>query len=114
MSRLGLERLANKWVHTGSFAPGRKICTLIASMVAGATHLDHVDVPHNGATQTVLPFRMMAPSTVGTFLRLLTFGDVRQLDAVAPRLSGCDEVLCGILSDVVLQCLPSTLHLPAG
>ncbi len=35
MSRLGLERLVNRWVHTGSFAPGRKICTLIAAMVAG-------------------------------------------------------------------------------
>lgn len=66
MSRLGLEQLANKWVHTGSFAPGRKICTLIAAMVAGATHIDHVDVLRAGATQTVLPFKVMAPSTIGT------------------------------------------------
>ena len=29
MSRLGLERLANTWVRTGSFALGRKICTLL-------------------------------------------------------------------------------------
>jgi hypothetical protein len=36
MSRLGLERLANAWVRTGSFAPGRKICTLITAMLAGA------------------------------------------------------------------------------
>jgi len=40
MSRLGLERLANRWVRTGSFAPGRKLCTLIAAMIAGATHID--------------------------------------------------------------------------
>ena len=86
MSRLGLERLANRWVHTGSFAPGRKICTLIAAMVAGATHIDHVDVLRAGATQTVLPFKVMAPSTIGTFLRSFTFGFVRQLDAVASRL----------------------------
>jgi len=46
MSRLGLERLTNKWIHTGSFAPGRKICTLIAAMVAGATHIDHIDTKH--------------------------------------------------------------------
>jgi hypothetical protein len=39
-----------------------------------------------GATQTVLPFKVMAPSTVGTFLRTFTFGFVRQLDAVASRL----------------------------
>ena len=86
MSRLGLERLTNRWVHTGSFLPGRKICTLIAAMVAGATHIDHVDVLRAGATQTVLPFRVMAPSTIGTFLRTFTFGYVRQLDAVASRL----------------------------
>jgi len=55
-------------VHTGSFAPGRKICTLIAAMIAGATHIDHVNMLRAGATQTVLPFRVMAPSTIGTFL----------------------------------------------
>jgi len=86
MSRLGLEQLTNRLVHTGSFAPGRKICTLIAAMVAGATHIDHVDVLRAGATQTVLPFRVMAPSTIGTFLRTFKFGFVRQLDAVASRL----------------------------
>ena len=68
MSRLGLQQLADKWVRTG-FAPGRKICTLIAAMVAGATHIDHVDVLRAGATQTMLPFRVMASSTIGTFLR---------------------------------------------
>jgi len=68
MSRLGLERLANQWVRTGSHAPGRKVCTLIAAMIAGATHIDHTDVLRAGATQTVLPFRVMAPSTIGTFL----------------------------------------------
>ena len=86
MSRLGLERLVNRWVRTGSFAPGRKVCTLIAAMLAGATHIDHVDVLRAGATQSVLPFKVMAPSTIGTFLRTFTFGFVRQLDAVAARL----------------------------
>ena len=86
MSRLDLERLANTWVRTGSFLPGRKLCTLIAAMLAGATHIDHVDVLRAGATQSVLPFRVMAPSTIGTFLRTFTFGFVRQLDAVAARL----------------------------
>jgi len=66
MSRLGLEALANRWVHTGSFAPGRKLCTLIAAMIAGATHIDHVDLLRAGATQSVLPFKVMAPSTIGT------------------------------------------------
>jgi len=31
MSRLGLEQLANRWVHTGSFLPGRKIGSLVAA-----------------------------------------------------------------------------------
>ena len=87
MARLGLERLVNTWVRTGFVAPGRKLCTLIAAMLAGATHIDHVDVLHAGATyQQVLPFKVMAPSTIGTFLRTFTFGFVRQLDAVAARL----------------------------
>jgi hypothetical protein len=33
-------------------------------------------------TAQVLPFRVMAPSTLGTFLRAFTFGHVRQLEAV--------------------------------
>jgi hypothetical protein len=36
----------------------------------------------NRFTGRVLPFRVMAPSTLGTFLRAFTFGHVRQLDAV--------------------------------
>ncbi|HTO00058.1 MAG TPA: IS1380 family transposase [Microthrixaceae bacterium] len=46
----------------------------------------HVDMLRAGATQRVLPFRVMAPSTIGTFLRTFTFGHVRQLDAVASRV----------------------------
>lgn len=85
MARLGLEALINQHVRTGSFRPGRKILTLVAAMIAGATHIDHVDILRAGATQSVLPFRVMAPSTIGTFLRGFTFGHVRQLDAVRAR-----------------------------
>ena len=35
-----------------------------------------------GRRNGVLPFRVMAPSTLGTFLRVFTFGHVRQLDKV--------------------------------
>lgn len=86
MMRLDLEQLTTRWVRTGAPNAGRKICTLVAAMLAGATHIDHVDVVRAGATQAVLPFRVMAPSTIGTFLRSFTFGVVRQLDAVASRL----------------------------
>jgi len=103
MCRLGLETLANRWVRTGSFAPGRKICTLIAAMCAGATHIDHTDMLRAGATQTVLPFRVMAPSTIGTFRRTFTFGFVRQLDAVAARLLANAWAAGAITSEVEIR-----------
>lgn len=86
MTRLGLEALINTWVRTGSSRPGRKILTLVAAMLAGGTHIDHVNMLRAGATQAVLPFKVMAPSTIGTFLRSFTFGHLRQLDAVCARV----------------------------
>jgi PII-like signaling protein len=86
MVRLGLEGLVNQKVRlvdrVGGARPGRKVLTLIASILAGGTHIDHADRLRAGATHRVLPFRVMAPSTLGTFLRAFTFGHVRQLDAV--------------------------------
>ena len=84
--RLGLERLVNE---TGSLAgrigganPGRKVLTLVFAILAGASHIDHADRLRAGATRRLLPFSVMAPSTLGIFLRLFTFGHVRQLEAV--------------------------------
>jgi hypothetical protein len=85
MARLGLEALIDTWVRTGSSRPGRKMLTVVAAMLAGATHIDHVNVLRAGSTQAVLGFKAMAPSTIGTFLRSFTFGHVRQLDAVLSR-----------------------------
>ncbi len=85
MVRLGLETLIDTWVKTGSSRPGRKLLTLVAAMLAGGTHIDHVDMLRAGATQRVLPFRVMAPSTIGSFLRSFTFGHIRQLDAILAR-----------------------------
>lgn len=85
MARLGLEALIDAWVRTGSARPGRKILTLVAAMMAGATHIDHVNLLRSGSTERVLPFKPMAASTIGTFLRSFTFGHIRQLDAVASR-----------------------------
>lgn len=86
MMRLGLEALVNQMVRLngriGGSRPGRKVLTLVAAIMAGASHIDHADRLRAGATQRVLPFRVMAPSTLGTFLRSFTFGHVRQLDAV--------------------------------
>ena len=44
ISRLGLEALIDRWVRTGSALPGRKILTVVTAMMAGATHIDHVEV----------------------------------------------------------------------
>ncbi|MEM9614503.1 MAG: IS1380 family transposase [Actinomycetota bacterium] len=85
MARLGLEALLDRWVRTGSANPGRKVLTVVAAMMAGATHIDHVNLLRAGATQRVLGFTVAAPSTVGTFLRSFTFGHIRQLDAVLSR-----------------------------
>jgi len=86
MVRLGLEALINARVRlidrVGGALPGRKVLTLVTSILAGGSHIDHADRLRAGATQRVLPFRVMAPSTLGTFLRAFTFGHVRQLDAV--------------------------------
>ena len=82
--RLRLERLINDMVdlsgRVGGALPGRKVLTLVHAMVAGGSHIDHADVLRSGATQAVLPHRVMAPSTLGTFLRAFSFGHVRQLD----------------------------------
>jgi Transposase DDE domain group 1 len=84
--RLGLEALCNATIalsgRTGGFQPGRKILTLVHAMVAGATHIDHADMLRAGSTAAVLPHRVMAPSTLGTFLRAFTFGHVRQFEKV--------------------------------
>jgi hypothetical protein len=86
MVRLGLESLVNQMVRlrgrVGGALPGRKVLTLVAAILAGGTHIDHANRLRAGATGRVLPFRVMAPSTLGTFLRAFTFGHVRQFDAV--------------------------------
>jgi Transposase DDE domain group 1 len=84
--RLELEALVNSMVRlsgrVGGSRPGRKVLSLVHAIVAGGSHIDHADVLRCGGTEAVLPFRVMAPSTLGTFLRAFSFGHVRQLEAV--------------------------------
>jgi Transposase DDE domain group 1 len=84
--RLDLEALCNEAIRLsgriGGFRPGRKILTLVHAMVAGATHIDHADLLRAGSTASVLSHRVMAPSTLGTFLRAFSFGHVRQFEKV--------------------------------
>lgn len=87
--RIGLEALINATVRlvgrVGGARPGRKVLTLVHAIIAGASHIDHVDVLRAGSSEAVLGHRVMAPSTIGTFLRSFTFGHVRQLEAVVGR-----------------------------
>src|SRR2546425_9708971 len=85
-ARLGIERLVNETVdlsgRRGGARPGRKVLTLCHAMHLGADSIDDCDVLRSGRTALVLGHGVLAPSTLGTFLRAFTFGHVRQLDRV--------------------------------
>jgi hypothetical protein len=68
--------------RVGGARPGRKVLTLAHALCAGGSHIDHADMLRAGATAAVLGHRVMAPSTIGTFLRSFTFGHCRQMEAV--------------------------------
>jgi hypothetical protein len=84
--RLGLEQLVGECVRLGErgarFRPGRKVMSLVFAMLLGAQSTDGCEVLRSGRTGRLLGVRVMAPSTLGTFLRAFTFGHVRQLDRV--------------------------------
>ena len=114
MVRLGLEALINDMVRlvdrVGGARPGRKVLTLVASILVGGSHIDHANRLRAGATQKVLPFTVMAPSTLGTFLRAFTFGHVRQLDRViAETIRRAWALGAGPGSDAVTIDLDSTI-----
>jgi hypothetical protein len=83
-----VDELVDLGERPGSHRPGRKVLTLVHALVAGADCIDDADVLRTGATAKVLGHRVVAPSTLGTFLRSFTFGHVRQLDRVAETLLG--------------------------
>jgi hypothetical protein len=87
VARLGLEQAADQLIdlgeRPGAARPGRKILTVVHSLVAGGDCIDDVEMLRAGASASVLGHRVMAASTVGTFLRAFTFGHVRQLDRLA-------------------------------
>ena len=88
--RLGIEQATDQLVdlggRPGAARPGRKLLTLVHAMVAGADCIDDLELLRSGSTASVLGHQVMAPSTVGTFLRAFTFGHVRQLDKVTGEL----------------------------
>ncbi len=80
-----------------------KVTSLVAGMLAGADCIDDMDLLRHGAMARLFT-GVRAPSTLGICLRAFTFGQVRQLDAVAARLL---PVLVGqapILPDAAQVC----------
>jgi hypothetical protein len=88
--RLGIEQATDQLVdlgdRTGAAQPGRKLLTLVHALVAGGDCIDDVELLRCGSTASILGHRVMAASTVGTFLRAFTFGHVRQLDKVTSEI----------------------------
>ena len=90
MSRLGLEALIDDVVRPprAGRGAGRKVLSLVASMMVGGRCIDDTDRLRSGSAAAVLPFEVVAPSTQGTFLRSFTWGHVRQLDRAAEAALG--------------------------
>jgi Transposase DDE domain group 1 len=87
---LGLLDLFDEHVNLGE-AKGRanvghKAMTLIHSALAGGDSIEDADALRAGDTQAVLGHVVLAPSTLGTFLRSFSWGHARQLDVVAGDL----------------------------
>jgi hypothetical protein len=82
--------------------PAGKVATIVAGMVAGADCIEDLDVVRSGGMSRLFG-SVYAPSTLGSFLRALSWGHVRQLEsaaraflaglvAAAPLLPGADQV----------------------
>jgi hypothetical protein len=84
---LHLEELFEQHVDLGKAAGrakvGSKALTLIASALAGGDCIDDADALRAGGTAAVLGHRVLAPSTLGTFLRSFTWGHAKQLEVVS-------------------------------
>jgi hypothetical protein len=89
-ARLGIEQATDQLVdlgnRPGAARPSRKLLTLVHAMIAGGDCIDDLELLRCGSTASVLGHRVMAPSTVGTFLRSFTFGHVRQLDRLTETI----------------------------
>jgi hypothetical protein len=83
--RAGLGQLAGEHVRPGGpcgVNPQVKVPCLVAGMIAGADSIDDMDLLRHGA-MPVLFGGVRAPSTLGSFLRAFTWGNVLQLEKVS-------------------------------
>lgn len=83
--RAGLSDLLAERFSAPSGNPGVKVRSVVAGMLAGADDIDGLDVLRAGGMTRLLG-TVRAPSTIGTFLRSLTYGHGLQLGAVNRRL----------------------------
>jgi hypothetical protein len=87
---LGLRELFDEHVDLGDAVGranvGHKAMTLVHSALAGGDCIDDADLLRSGDTAAVLGHGVLAPSTLGTFLRSFSFGHARQIDKVAGEL----------------------------
>ncbi len=85
-------------------------------MVCGVDSIDNMDLLRHGGMRRLFD-GVRAPSTLGTFLRVFTFGHVRQLDAVAAgllvRLATATPVLPEA-DQMVFVDLDDTVRRPTG
>jgi hypothetical protein len=103
--RTGLVALAREHVRVTARAgvnAAAKISCLVAGMAAGADSIDDMGVLRHGAMGELFD-GVRAPSTLGSFLRSLSWGNVRQVEKVsrlllaglarrAPLLPGADQL----------------------
>jgi len=79
--RARLHELAAEYVRPGGgqgASAGLKVACLVAGMAAGADSIDDMGLLRHGAMETVFG-GVRAPSTLGSFLRAFTWGNVSQL-----------------------------------
>jgi hypothetical protein len=108
--RAQLRRLADQWVSVPSDRganAGLKVASLVAGMVAGADSIEDMALLRHGGIGRLFD-AIYAPSTLGSSLREFRFGHVRQLDAVAARvtanLAGCSPLLFGCEPGRLCRC----------
>ncbi|MEA3291756.1 MAG: IS1380 family transposase [Pseudomonadota bacterium] len=109
-TQIGLVGLGQE--HVKLSGPGRanagvKLMSIVAGMLAGADSIVDMGQLRHGGMERVFT-QMRAPSTLGTFLRCFTFGNVRQVDAVASRAlerltTFTPELVAGIDSNCLID-----------
>lgn len=85
--RAGLSGLLREGLSVDSPNAAKKATSVVAGMLAGADDIDGLDVLRAGGNDRVLG-RVLAPSTLGTFLRSFTHGHALQLGTVNRHLLG--------------------------